>query len=80
MTRIKKTLGQNWTRYHNYYGMTTILEAACKRELGWKKEMIRDYTINHAHEVNHPMAIQYAHNPPPRQTIMMMLGSKHTRN
>ena len=65
MTRIKKTLGWNWTRYHNYYGMTKILEAACKRELGWKKEMIWDYTINHTHEVNHLMAIQYAHNPPP---------------
>ena len=26
MTKIKKTLGRNWTRYHNYYGMTHILE------------------------------------------------------
>ena len=24
MTKIKKTLGRNWTGYHNYYGMTHI--------------------------------------------------------
>ena len=26
MTHTKKTLGWNWTRYHNYYGMNYILE------------------------------------------------------
>ena len=65
MTKIKKTLGRIWTRYHNYYGMTSILEAACKDSLQWNAEMIRDYTINHAHEVNHEMAVKFAHDPPP---------------
>ena len=27
--------------------------------------MIQQYTVNHAHEVNHPMAVQHAHDPPP---------------
>ena len=45
--------------------MTRELEEACKRELGWKKELIREYTVNHAHEVNHKMAMKHAHDPPP---------------
>ena len=65
MTRTKKTLGRNWTRYHNYYGMMCILEEACKETLHWSRELIQDYMVNHAHEVNHPMAVHYANNPPP---------------
>ena len=65
MTKIKKTLGRNWTRYHNHYGMTNILEDACKNSMQWSAEMIRDYNINHAHKVNHEMAMKFAHDPPP---------------
>ena len=65
MTRTKKTLGRNWTRYHNYYGMTQELEDACKKELGWKQELIREYTVNHAHKVNHEMAMKHKHDAPP---------------
>ena len=65
MTRTKKTLGRNWTRYHNYYGMNCILEAACTKRLHWDRETLRDYTINHAPEVNHQNAMRYAKNPPP---------------
>ena len=64
MMRTKKTLGRNWTCYHNYYGMTCILEEACSKMLNWSKELIQEYTVNHAHEVNHLMAVQYANNPP----------------
>ena len=56
---------ENWARYHNYYGMTCVLEDACKDSLKWSAEMIRDYTVNHAHEVNHQMAVKFAHDPPP---------------
>ena len=65
MTRTKKTLGHNWTRYHNYYGMNHILEAACTKRLHWDWETLRDYTINHAPEVNHQNAMRYVKNPPP---------------
>ena len=65
MTRTKKTLGCNWTRYHNYYGMNHILEAACTKRLHWDREALRDYTINHAPEVNYQNAMRYAKNPPP---------------
>ena len=65
MTRTKKTLGRNWTRYHNYYGMNHILEAACTKRLHWDWETLRDYTINHAPEVNHQNAMRYIKNPPP---------------
>ena len=65
MTRTKKTLGRNWTRYHNYYGMNRILEAACTKRLHWDQETLHDYTINHAPEVNHQNAMHYAKNPPP---------------
>ena len=63
--KIKKTLGRNWARYHNYYGMTCVLEDACKDSLKWSAEMIRDYTVNHAHKVNHQMAVKFTHDPPP---------------
>ena len=65
MTRTKKTLGWNWTRYHNYYGMNYILERACTQKLHWDREALRDYTINHAPEVNHQNAMGYVNNPPP---------------
>ena len=65
MTRTKKTLGCNWTRYHNYYGMNHILEAVCTKRLHWDWEALRDYTINHAPEVKYQNAMRYAKNPPP---------------
>ena len=65
MTRTKKTLGKNWTRYHNYYGMNYILERACSKKLHWDRETIHEYTVNHALEVNHQHAMQYINNPPP---------------
>ena len=65
MTKIKKTLGRNWTRYHNYYGMTHILERACSKKLHWNRETIREYTLSHAPEVNYEKAKQHVDNPPP---------------
>ena len=65
MTHTKKTLGQNWTRYHNYYGMNYILERACTKKLHWDWETLRDYTINHAPEVNHQNAMKHVKNSPP---------------
>ena len=65
MTCTKKTLGRNWTRYHNYYGMNHYLEAACTKQLHLDWEMLRDYTITHAPEVNHQSASHHAKNPPP---------------
>ena len=65
MTRTKKTLGRNWTRYHNYYGMNYILERACTKKLHWDWETLQEYTINHAPEVNHQNTMRYMNNPPP---------------
>ena len=65
MTCTKKTLGRNWTRYHNYYGMNCDLEAACTKQLHWDRETLCDYTITHAPEVNHQSASRHARNPPP---------------
>ena len=65
MTRTKKTLGRNWTCYHNYYGMNHVLERACSKKLHWNWETIREYTVSHAPEVNHQNAMQYVNNPPP---------------
>ena len=65
MTRTKKTLGRNWTCYHNYYGMNHVLERACSKKLHWNRETIREYTVSHAPEVNHQNAMQYVNNPPP---------------
>ena len=64
MTKTKKTLGRNWTHYHNYYGMNHVLENACSKKLHWTRETIREYIFNHAHEVNHEIATKYASNPP----------------
>ena len=65
MTRTKKTLGRNWTRYHNYYGMNRILEVVCTKRLHWDRQTLRDYTINHNLEVNYQNAMRYTKNPPP---------------
>ena len=65
MTKIKKTLGRNWTRYHNYYGMNHVLERACSKKLHWNWETIREYTVSHAPEVNYEKAKQHVDNPPP---------------
>ena len=65
MTKIKKTLGRNWTRYHNYYGMNHVLERACSKKLHWNRETIREYTVSHAPEVNYEKAKQHVDNPPP---------------
>ena len=51
MTKTKKTLGCNWTRYHNYYGMNSVLEAACTKQLHWDRVALHEYTLNHAPEV-----------------------------
>ena len=65
MTKTKKTLGCNWTRYHNWYGMNNVLEAACAGQLYWNRETIRQYTLDHAPEVNQVSAQRNASNPPP---------------
>ena len=65
MTKTKKTLGRNWTRYHNWYGMNNVLEAACARQLHWNRETIRRYTLDHAPEVNQVSAQRNASKPPP---------------
>ena len=80
MTRTKKTLGKNWTRYHNYYRMNYILKRACSKKLHWGRETIREYTVNHAPEVNHQHAMQYVNNPPLCQIMMMTTGSSAIQN
>ena len=65
MTKTKKTLGHNWTRYHYWYGMNSVLEAACHIQLHWTRETIRQYTLDHAPEVNQGTAQRYASQPPP---------------
>ena len=65
MTKTKKTLGRNWTRYHNWYGMNDVLEAACSGQLHWTQETIRQYTLDHAPEVNQGTAQRHASQPPP---------------
>ena len=65
MTKTKKTLGRNWTRYHNYYGMNSVLEAACTKQLHWDRAALREYTLNHTPEVNHQNASKHVQHPPP---------------
>ena len=65
MTKTKKTLGRNWTRYHNWYGMNNVLEAACSGQLHWTRETIRQYTLDHAPEVNQGSTQRHASQPPP---------------
>ena len=63
MTKTKKTLGLNWSRYYNYYGMTPKLYQAMQDE-GWLVQAIKNYSTSHAHEVNEEMAARYRENPP----------------
>ena len=63
MAKTKKTLGQNWSRYYNYYGMTHKLYRAMQ-DKSWTVQAIKDYSISHAHEVNEEMAAKYRNNPP----------------
>ena len=65
MTKTEKTLGRNWTRYHNWYGINDVLEAACSGQLHWTRKKIRQYTLNHAPEVNQVSAQRNAAKPPP---------------
>ena len=65
MTKTKKTLGRNWMRYHNGYGMNNVLEAACAGQLHWNCKTICQYTLDHAPEVNQVSAQRNASNPPP---------------
>ena len=65
MTCTKKTLGRNWTRYHNYYGMNSVLEAVCTKQLYWDRAALCEYTLAHAPEVNHQSASRYVKHPPP---------------
>ena len=65
MTRTKKTLGRNWTRYHNYYGMNSVLEAACSKQLHWDWAALRECTLAHAPKVNHQNASKHVKHPPP---------------
>ena len=65
MTKTKRTLGRNWTRYHNWYGMNNVLEAACAGQLHWDRETIHRYTLDHAPEVNQASAQRNASRPPP---------------
>ena len=63
MTKTKKTLSLNWSRYYNCYGMTPKLYTAMQDE-GWMVQAINDYSVAHAHEVNQEMATRYKDNPP----------------
>ena len=65
MTRTKRTLGRNWTRYHNWYGMNNVLETACAEQLHWNRETIHQYTLNHAPDVNQVSVQRNASKPPP---------------
>ena len=63
MTKTKKSLGMNWTRDHNLYGVTYKLHEGM-RSLGWSVEVIQKYTVDHAHEVNEESSAKHQHNPP----------------
>ena len=65
MTKTKRTLGRNWMRYHNYYGMNSVLEAACSKQLHWDQATLRNYTLAHAPEVNLQNASKHVRHPPP---------------
>ena len=77
MTKTKKTLGMNWTRYHNLYGLTYKLHEGM-RSLGWSVEVIQKYAVDHAHEVNEESAAKHQHNPPDAKWLSQhpkLLGS-----
>ena len=65
MTRTKKTLGRNWTRYHNYYGMNSVIEAVFTKQLHWDRVALREYTLAHTPEVNHQSASRHVKHPLP---------------
>ena len=65
MTKTKRTLGRNWTRYHNWYGMNNVLKAACAGQLHWTCETIRQFTLRHAPDVNQVSTQRNAGKPPP---------------
>ena len=65
MTKTKRTLGHNWTRYHNWYRMNNILEVACAGQLHWDRKTICRYTLDHAPEVNQVSTQRNASKPPP---------------
>ena len=52
-------------RYHNYYGMNSVLEAACTKQLHWDRAALREYTLAHALEVNHQSTSKHVTHPPP---------------
>ena len=58
MTKTKKSLGMNWTRYHNLYRVAYKLHEDI-RSLGWWVEIIQKYTVDHAHEVNEESAAKH---------------------
>ena len=58
MTKTKKSLGMNWTRYHYLYGVTYKLHEGM-RGLGWLAEVIQKYTIDPAHEINKESAAKH---------------------
>ena len=64
MTRTRVTLGMNWTRYFNPYGMTDRLYDALKDE-GWEMTKIDEYTATRMLKVNQPLAKAYAANGGP---------------
>ena len=45
--------------------MNNVLEAACSGQLHWTRETIRQYTLDHAPEVNQGSAQRHASQPPP---------------
>ena len=51
MTKTKKTLGINWTRYHNLYGVTYKLHEGMQ-SLGWSVELIQKYIIDPADTIS----------------------------
>ena len=65
MMKTKRTLGRNWMSYHNWYGMNSVLEAACAGQLHWDRETIHRYTLDHAPEVNEVSTQRNASKPPP---------------
>ena len=49
--RIKKSLGREWSRYFQFYSMTSKLTAACV-DLGWTQMDMKTYAKEHYHLVN----------------------------
>ena len=45
--------------------MNSVLEAACTKQLHWDRAALREYTLNHASEVNYQSASRHVKHPPP---------------